>query len=48
MTSITYTELISLFTKHRYTIERKTTQFVDDHIHIRGNFFEILANLQFC
>ena len=34
--------------KHKYIIDRKSTQFVDDHIHIRGNFFEVLAILQFC
>ena len=30
------------------TLDRKSKQFVDDHIHIRGKFFEILAILQFC
>ena len=27
--------------KHKYIIDRKSTQFPDDHIHIRGEFFEI-------
>ena len=48
MTSMTYTEFISLFNEHKYIIDRKSTQFVADHIHIRGKSFEILAILQFC
>ena len=39
MTSITYTSFRCLM-KHKYIIDRKSKQFVDDHIHIRGNFRE--------
>ena len=48
MTCVTYTELFRCLMRHKYIIDRKSTQFVDDHIHIRGNIFEILAILQFC
>ena len=37
MTSIIYTELICCLMKQEYIINRMSTQFVDDHIHIRGN-----------
>ena len=30
--------------KHKYTIDRKSTQFVDDHIHIRGEIFRNISN----
>ena len=48
MTSITYTEFISLFNEHKYIIDRKSTQFVDDHSKknsYSGKFFRNISNL---
>ena len=38
MTSITNSEFISLLMKHKYIIDRMSTQFVDDHIYIQETF----------
>ena len=32
MTCVTYTELFRCLMRHKYIIDRKSTQFVDDHI----------------
>ena len=48
MNSFIDIELFSALNEHKCTRFRESKQGVEDHIHIRFFFFDILAILQFC
>lgn len=46
MPSIAYSELIPVRMRPKFIVVRKSSQIVDDHIHIRFYSFEVLVALQ--